>query len=34
MQSNTNTYLQSAKNTKNDEFYTPLEIIEKELINY
>lgn len=31
---NTNTYLQSAKNTKNDEFYTPFEAIEKELVNY
>lgn len=34
MLNNTNTYLQSAKNTKNDEFYTPFEAIEKELVNY
>lgn len=34
MQNNTNTYLQSAKNTKNDEFYTPFEEIERELVNY
>lgn len=34
MLNNTNTYLQSAKNTKNDEFYTPIEEIEKELVYY
>lgn len=34
MLNNTNTYLQSAKNTKNDEFYTPFEVIERELVNY
>ena len=34
MLNNTNTYLQSAKNTKNDEFYTPFEVIERELLNY
>lgn len=34
MRNSTNTYLQSAKNTKNDEFYTPLEEIEREMFNY
>ena len=34
MLNNTNTYLQSAKRTKNDEFYTPFEVIEEELLNY
>ena len=34
MLNNTNTYLQSAKNTKNDEFYTPFKEIERELLNY
>jgi hypothetical protein len=34
MKSNTNAYLQSAKNTKNDEFYTTMEEIERELSNY
>ena len=33
MLNNTNTYLQSAKNTKNDEFYTPFEAIEKEKVS-
>lgn len=32
--SNKNKYLQAAKNTKNDEFYTPFEAIEKELAHY
>lgn len=31
---NTNTYLQVAKNKKNDEFYTTYEGIQKEVINY
>ena len=31
---NTNTYLQDAKRNKNDEFYTPYETIEKEVLNY
>ncbi len=34
MKSNTNAYLQSAKNTKNDEFYTTMEEIQRELSNY
>lgn len=29
-----NTYLQNAKRNKNDEFYTPYETIEKEVMNY
>lgn len=32
--SNNNRFLQSAKNSKNDEFYTTYETIEKELSNY
>ena len=31
---NSNVNLQVAKNTKDDEFYTPYETIEKELIHY
>lgn len=34
MAENTNTYLQAAKTNKDDEFYTTLESIEKELIHY
>lgn len=34
MRNNNNVSLQSAKNTKNDEFYTTYEEIQRELINY
>ena len=34
MKSNTNAYLQTAKNNKNDEFYTTYEEIEREVSNY
>lgn len=34
MGENTNTYLQAAKSNRDDEFYTTLESIEKELVHY